>query len=63
MEQEENILKLEQNKNTKNDNTNIFMKSEDRQNFNPIIVPPPIPVINNNNDVFSRLINTKMISK
>ena len=60
MEKEEDILKLEQNKNTKNDNTNILMKSEDRQNFNPIIIPPPIPVINNN-DVFSRLMNTKML--
>ena len=36
MEKEEDILKLEQNKNTKNDNTNILMKSEDRQNFNPV---------------------------
>lgn len=61
MEQEENVLKLEQNKNPKNDNANIFMKSEDRQNFNTVIVPPPISVINNNNDILSRLINTKMI--
>ena len=61
MEKEEDILKLEQNKNTKNDNTNILMKSEDRQNFNPVIIPPPIPVINNNSDVFSRLMNTKML--
>ena len=63
---EDNKLKLEQNKNPQqsrnnmNDNTNIFMKSEDRQNFNPINITSPVTVINNG-DVFSKLMSTKMV--
>ena len=69
MNKGEDVLKLDQNKapeqnrnvqNDKNNNTDIFIKSEDRQTFNPIIAQSPISVINNG-DIFSRLMNTKMV--
>ena len=67
MEKCEDILKLEQNKNIQqsrsipNASANIFMKSEDRQDFNPINVTNiPNPLIDNG-DAFSKLMNTKMV--